>query len=623
MTLLDPQDRDQYTDLLRPPAGMSFDAGVGATYSLDLDTLLTVPLHLFLYSGGEDEEELTGSAVALLDGLRKVSSRLRLYAQRGRIREPGTARRLYGLLERVAVEVEAPSGSGSFHPKVWVLRFTGAGEDDPRLRVMVLSRNVTRDPSWDLVLGLEGTPGDREREQNRALARLVRRLPEMAAPGARVPEDGPDHEVLAGELLRAEWDLPGGFDDARFHVGGLDGEGWLPPASDRLAVVSPFLGGGALKALARTTDAATDLLSRPEELLEISPSALEPFGRVYVLDDMAERADGDDGPAPARGLHAKLYLAERDGRTHLCLGSANATHAALFGGRNVEVMAELVADTEAVGGIGALMDADGLRGLLREWTPPDEPPEVDEERRRAEARLEDAREALAGAGLSVRCRREDDRWRMRLRAKASPSLPGISRVGAWPVTVDRDRAVDASPLLEGGTVELDVRALSSLTGLIAFRLEAEEADVSAGFVLDLPVEGLPRRERDAAVVRGVIRDRESFLRYLLLLLGEVEVEDVLDADGEGAGPLEGRWRGAFEDLPLLEELTRAYCRDPGRLAEVRSLLEDLKALGGDGAGGDDEGPPDGDDGEAVIPEAFLEVWTTFEAALAASEEDAA
>lgn len=604
MTLLDPDNRDLYTDVLRPPPGMCFDAGVGATYSLDLDTLLTVPLHLLLYSGEQDEEELLSSGIAVHDALRKISSRLRLYCQRGRIQEPDHARSLYSLLERVAVEVEPPAGQGSFHPKLWVLRFRDE-EDRTLLRLLVLSRNVTRDVSWDLVLQLEGEPGEEEREENRPLADLVRRLPKLAD-AATAAAEGPDLGALADELLRTDWELPGDFDRVRFHATGLEEGGWLPAASGRLAVVSPFCRARALDELVGSTDEAVVLVSRPEELLELDDGSLEGFGRVFVLDEMAEREDGEDLPAGARGLHAKLYVAESDGRTHLYLGSANATNAALLGGHNVEVMAELVGDTGEVGGIDEMLAADGLRALLEEWHPPDEPPETDPDVRRAKERLESARRALAGAGLTLTCEEDEDRWRLRIEPSGTVELADIRSLRAWPVTVERGRAVDGAPLLEGGPVELPVGGLSSLTGFVAFRLEAQDADETATFVLNLPVKGLPREERDAAVVRGIVRDRDSFLRYLLLLLGEIDEEQVLLGSGSLEGVLGGGWGSAAEELPLLEELTRAYCRDPRRLEEVRDLLDELQAVGGE----------DRD----VVPDEFRRLWTIFEAALG---EDAA
>jgi hypothetical protein len=126
------------------------------------------------------------------------------------------------------------------------------------------------------------------------------------------------------------------------------------------------------------------------------------------------------------------------------------------------------------------------------------------------------------------------------------------------------------------------------------------APESLRFVLSLPIDGLPE-ERDAAIVRGVIRDRAAFLRYLLLLLGyfgdgsagEIPMDGLL-----GFGAWQGQGNGE-DDLPLLEDMTRALCRDPSRLRAIQRLVKDLDAR----ANAD------------VVPEPFMELWDVFETVL--------
>ena len=156
--MLGPDQRTLYTEALRPPAGYVFDEGRAATYTLNLTTVLAVPLHLVLQSA-RDPRELLKDSVALLEALRRVSSRLTVYCDSGRIHAPTSPNILYSLLEPVVVEVKAPRG-GAFHPKFWILRFVPGddeSENPPILRVLVLSRNLTFDRSWDICLTLEGS----------------------------------------------------------------------------------------------------------------------------------------------------------------------------------------------------------------------------------------------------------------------------------------------------------------------------------------------------------------------------------------------------------------------------------------------------------------------------------
>ena len=52
--MIHPEQRGMLTDALTPPPGFVFDSGVATTYSLDLITLLTLPLHLAWLGSADD-----------------------------------------------------------------------------------------------------------------------------------------------------------------------------------------------------------------------------------------------------------------------------------------------------------------------------------------------------------------------------------------------------------------------------------------------------------------------------------------------------------------------------------------------------------------------------------------
>ena len=77
--VLDPNRRSLLIDAVRPPPGYRFDAGVATTYTLDLTTLLTIPLHLAVLGSGR-QEELLRDPVALLEAIRRTADRLAIVA---------------------------------------------------------------------------------------------------------------------------------------------------------------------------------------------------------------------------------------------------------------------------------------------------------------------------------------------------------------------------------------------------------------------------------------------------------------------------------------------------------------------------------------------------------------
>lgn len=625
MTLLDPQsDRTLYTEVLTTPPGFRFDCAVALTYSLGLDTLLAVPLHLLIHAGGQAQTELLKDRLAVLDGLRQTTGNLSIFHQQGRILAPHGKRILYSLLEESVFRASAPRG-GIFHPKVWLLRFSPEGGDTdaepaeiaPLIRLAVLSRNLTADPSWDVSLAVDGRPQTDEVEANEQLVRLLRALPDWTPelPGERAVQIA----SLADDLARTPWELPDGIDEFRLHAIGLEEGVWLPRRSERLVVMSPFCTADALKRLAGTSRSPEALISRPEEFVRVSQrskDAIKPFERRLVLRETAE-ADDEEDTSLRRGahvgLHAKLYLCDEGDRTRLFVGSANSTNPALIGTTNVEVMVELAGSPKRLGSVDEFLDKGGLGAVLEDFDPADiDPPRPEDVE--AEKLLERACDTIAAAELRLSCHEADDDhgesrgWRLELRANDPIELPPGLGITAWPITLPRGRKLDCRPLLGGREVVFGPLAVSSITRFIAFEIAFKKARASAPpqtFVLCVPAEGLPVQARDEAVVRQVVRNRDGFVRYLLFLLGGFEG---LAEAGGGASSLEaGGGGGGFGTLPLLEQMTRAFCRDPSRLDSVRRLVDHLRKSGA------------AEHDEEIVPADFLQLWSTFESAMPGGE----
>jgi hypothetical protein len=597
--MLEPNIRVLLTQAFRAPTGYRFDCGLAATYTLDLTTLLGAALHLSLF-GEESAPEDLANGIALLEALRRISTRLGIFCQNGHIAVPKMAHVLYGLLEPMVVPVAAPLG-GVFHPKLWVLRFVAREPAGPvLLRLLVLSRNLTPDRSWDVSLALEGAPTGRNRRENEGLRDLVASLPALAQ---RIPEWlGQQTSSLAEELHTTEWQLPPGFDEIQFHALGLRRRRWRPPASQRLAVISPFCSAEALEALTESTAEPALLISRPEDLDKLGAAAPRLFQKCMVLREAAETEDGEDTSGEAgslRGLHAKVYISQAGWDTRILIGSANATKTALLDGRNVELLAELRGKRSKVGGIDDLLSPDGLGNMLEPYVPR-KPPVEDEDAAVAKKRLEQARTALSSALLGLSCEGEKDCWQLTLQAGAPVPLEGISGVRVWPISLRSEHAVGASALRLGKDVPLPACSLAAVTGFIAFELAAGSKPESCCFVLNLPVKGLPE-ERRAAVVRTIVASREGFLKYLLFLLADLDEdglpnEILLAVSGDGTS----KGFALQEALPLLEEMTRALSRDPDRLRSIQTLIEDLTRT---------------DEGREMVPEEFLEMWRVYAAML--------
>jgi hypothetical protein len=595
--MIGPDQRSVLTEALTPPAGYDFDSGLATTYSLDLVTLLGLPLHLVWLAGNVQADDGGIDPLATLEALRRTAARLTVFCDRGRMAVPRAASTLLGLLEPVVHEVESPHG-GAFHPKVWLLRFLNRSNGDVRITLLVLSRNITEDGSWDVSLRLDGMPGSRRDRRNEPLCRLF----ETCIERSRKPLDAARlaaATALKEDAARCNWKLPGDFGSLVFHAIGIGRrqEAWLPSLEsggdwDEIGVVSPFVTAGALAQLARIAKSKAYVVSRAEELAKCGAAALASFPRYLVMEESVLTTDSeDDAVGRMRGLHAKVFVASRGARTHLFVGSANATTAALSG-TNVEFVVELQGPRRHVGGPADLVGDDGIGPLLREYVPDESEAAVTDA---DEDRLEALRDALCAAPLRLECVAQGPSWTMRLLGAEGVDL-GDAKATAWSATDRADRGVP----LAGDCVVLGSFAKQELTCLTAFRLALRERELC--FVLNLPAAGLPP-DRDHEILKAALRNRAAFMRYLLLLLGDL-------AQLGGAGGKQRR-RGkavgasAADDLPLFEMLAQSLADDPQRLRHVRQAVDGLRG---------------GEEGDEVFPDGFLDLWQPFEQVM--DEEEA-
>ena len=604
--MLNPNSRALYTDMLTAPPGMVFDEAVAATFSMDPMVLLEAPVHLALQGAGGTEPL---DPLAILDSVRRFSRKITVLVQNGQILVPRNAKPspMFGLLEDMAVEMVVPK-NGVFHPKLWCIRFKEIQGKNFWLRLVILSRNMTTDRSWDLSLQLDGPVGRRNLEVNLPLAWFFRRVPKMCKRHL-IEDRAVQLQRFSRDINKIQWELPEGFDEISFFLPGDPKHPWKPPKAKRLMVISPFCGDKALQSLAASSDQPVALVSRPETLESLDDKTLSRFEQCLHLHEAAETEDGEEiQPAQhplASGLHAKVYILETkhySDYTHIVMGSANATDAALVHGTNVEILAELKGNRRKVGGIDQIVDKDSLGELLAVFHKSD-PTLPDPRRQEAEKALQNAHRALANAKLSLVCEPvvQASTWQLTLIGSV-PALPGIVQAMAWPITVADSQAkpikqgVSEQGGESGNGIVLGDFSAASVTGLVAFALHTEHPDVFARFVLNLPVSGMPE-ERDASILRTVLANKEGFLRYLLLLLGQINGNGLISGNGTGA------WRRLLsklaqgDDVALLEELTRVYSRSPDRLQDVRKLVHDLQTKAD------------------IIPENFLQLWSVFETAL--------
>ena len=584
------QNRLTLIDAMRPPADFRLESAMAVTFTLDLRALLAAPAAMALTeSVGTVSDGSSYEPIELLHALRSHANKITVFSQVGEIGLP-PSRRVFAFLERTVLPVDAPLG-GIVHPKVWVLRYEAVGDPtqghrpEQRLRVLIASRNLTFDASWDTVVRL-----DEATDAAGALLGSVGELFEGLLDNA-VSTVSTDHRnrvlSLSASLETTRFALPMGVDDLRTHVLGLSRKpSPLPSAVERSLIISPFVSDDFFT---RVRPAPVgELVSRPESLDLLRSGTLDKVASVYAFDDGStpdvdveqEGSSTEDPGRPLVGLHAKIFAFEEGERARLFLGSANATGAAFSS--NVEILVEL-AGPASVLGIDRLCDGTedepGLRVLFNPYGRPDPSGDKDGDRS-----IDRARRAIARLPFEGLVEESGSEWAVTYRSRQP--MPNLDRteICCWPLAVAGHRKrVDAGEPFQARFET----SLETISGFLAFEL-ADEEGTQTRFVVPVPLVGVPDH-RERFLLRALVGNAERFLRYLLALLEEdwdqTDLRDSVervsdDGAAEGSGSL---------SLPVLEKLLRTMRRDPRKLAGLHPLVSDLA---------DDD----------ALPPGFAELW---------------
>ncbi|MDO8144516.1 phospholipase D family protein [Isoptericola sp. 178] len=592
--MLTPQTRVMLTDALRPPAGYRVDTAVGTSYSLDLTALLLAPLSFALYDHSGDDV-LAVDPVRLLEAVRRHTARTTVFCQAGGIHVPAAYRPIHTFVEDSVLEVMPPEGRTLFHPKVWALRFAGPDGAFSH-RVVVLSRNLTFDRSWDTALVLDESDGGTI--EAASAADFLRGLPGLALRELQ-PDRAAQVDDLATTLAQVSLSPPEPFTGGRLlPIGLADEPVWpFPEEARRLLAISPFLTRHAVRRLgALSTDRV--LVSRPESLELIGSQALAGW-EATVLQRLAEVEAGTDVDAPpsapdefavGEGLHAKTFVLDMPRSQSMTVtGSANLTAAPW--GRSVEFDAVLTGPTARCG-VAATLDgsdeAPGLRRMLAEHAV-STAEGADDAAIETSYALEAFHRALAVGGPVLHVEPlDDERVRATLTLTLPDDMPGETRV--WLASLPGD----GQSRTLADQVEWTV-APSHVIPFVAVETTAGSGDARATrrCVIKADLTGAVDSRRQDAVA-SVLQSKADVLRYLVLLLGDHSYDALFAqlAGVDGAGFHDGSGQ-SVEDVALFEPLVRATGRDEDALARVASLVEELREL---------------DRAEDLVPDGFDELW---------------
>jgi hypothetical protein len=572
--MLQPTNRFTLFDSLRPPEGFSFDGCIATTFTLDLKALLALP---GIFAMHRDADAVTDRPpVEILHAIRKYASQITIFAQAGEIAVPPSTK-VFGFLEGSVVPVTAPK-KGVVHPKVWVLRFTK--NDSPNetvLRVIIASRNLTFDSSWDSIVRLD------QSDKGTSLAPIVGLFEGLSKQAVSSIDSSHADRVssICNDLKSALFQIPSPFESMTSHVLGIDqSSSPFPPTYDRSVVISPFI----------SSEFFTRVLTTPVDLLVSREDQFKQLKGIQTIDKRQwfedgsnpDETEGPRGPAePIRGLHAKIFGFESLDQTTWFLGSANATGAAFRS--NVELLLELTGPTHLVGidkALGGDDDDAGMRRLFRDYK---DSAGLDTEEEDADG-FNALRREIASQGFVGSAFENEKGWNVTYSTLNNITAPTDIEIYIWPTNdAQSKRRVE----LNGPLDMTFVSTLTDISGFLGIELRSPAGNCT--FCVPVQLNGIPD-ERDTQLMKALIGNAERFLGYLVALLDESSFDNSEEgpAFGEGAGT----WKmsNSFDMPPVLEKMLKAMRSDQSKLLDIASLVRDL-------------------DNDGILPPGFIEVWS--------------
>lgn len=578
-------DRIDYRELLSPPPSYKVSFAVGTTYSLDLETLTAVCAIVGL--NVEADTELTQSPLHMLEAIRRASGKLLIFCQSGQIKMPDKPNKLLPLLENCVSEVSLQN-KRSFHPKTWFLKFTADGLPD-KYRLIVMSRNLTFDRSWDVALRLDSAVrGDmvirKGESTGEAMCAFLQWLHKNASShNNQLKNKRKLLSKLADEIADVEWRYLGkefdGFDFIPYGIGvsSIDN---LGDSFHKILVISPFLSKSIIEGFEkkRLVNPDCTLITRKSELSKLNAELLKSFDTYTIKDDVVDGEEriSETGDFKTQDIHAKVYLRTKWSNSELYVGSANASYNAFFGG-NVECMI-------ALWGKQRYLNVDKLKQDLF----------GSDEKANPFEKVEPKEYTAASDDAVIMMLESTVRDFCALRKTAVVTEKEHFNVTVTMQPFQSEAKMTLSPLMKANHQPLSESI--SFTGLGLrdisewYVVTAKSRGKEVSRVLKIQTIGIPDN-RDSAVFSEVVRDKNAFLTYIAFLLSDDFLAAFLESMKKGKGDF--RFLNMSFDVPILyERMLKAAANDKDSLREIREII----SLTNDN----------------IIPQDFLKLYEQFE-----------
>lgn len=555
------EDRYNYADTFIPEDGYRFVYALGTTYSLDLEAMLSVPIAAGLHSSFD--EKMRDEGIHILEAIRKTAAHIDLFCQQGKIHVPQKNRLIFSLMEDSIHQVLPEEGT-SFHPKLWIVKYENIQTSKMYYKLVVMSRNLTFDRSWDMSCVLDGKKTGSKKRKNKSLIRMLKGLVDSI--------DNVEKKKVINDFIEeieyVAFSIEGScFNDYELCAFGKDSESFNIVEQDikEIAVISPFLSQNIVEALAnRKMRNKMILISRKDQLSILSEQLIDQLDAYYV-DDMIVRGESILSEEASQSyqkqdIHAKVYIVMDEAHTHVYIGSCNCSNRGFY--KNTEFMIKLTCDRRTY----------SVQKFLKELGIYEDKSYFEQYQYTPLKDTVDAAEQL---------KEIINRYATRIGSTAiKGEVRGSGEVYETYLYIDveieecEEVEIKIAPLFWGKEAKVladymvfEDMEITQLTKF--FKVSVGLKDVCQEFVLKVDLANLPS-QREKSIIKQLVK-KEQIIQYLILMLSDDPRRDVILMDNgesdDGRGIGKNYW-----DKPLYENLLRAFKKDQNIIGEVKEFI---------------------------------------------------
>lgn len=583
-------NRINFGQALRPFENYEMDCAIGTTYSLSLEALMFIPVTLFFGEELNTTEKVLSSE--MFEALTKVPEQVQIFCQRGKLQKPSFYHNILAFWEKSIEQIQMDSHLQSFHPKIWLVRYTPTKTGLPvRYKFICSSRNLTLCRDWDMAVNMEGKVQKAKHNANRPLMDFMLMLNEKATKKIK--------QEMLDEIMHISFDLDDNQSAYAFHPIGFNNRKhpllYGDSKQDELLVMSPFIDKTTIDAH-RKRSKQFYLFSNALELDKIAAGCLAEVDQVMMFHPLldkpffSEPAEGvgdevtdrningnvepDSEYNPSMNLHAKLYITQNKKISNWLIGSANCSDPAT--GRNIEFLTEI----SFVTGKATIDDAwiplvnpTKGQGLFLPYEPGTSTESAEEKQAEADLRLliyELA--ALQFSGSTHK--RTDGRFDMEIKLdKAELSLPAGWSLTVVPLSANNSAERELTPVNYTRTFMFNDFEESQLTPYILCSIYYSNG-LKKQLVLDCAIEFDADRMRK--IFKSIISNQEKLFNYLSAILSKDEIMPLTDLVTKDPAAGHTTSSKALENLPLYEKLLLAASRDRKKIKLAAKTIEYLQ-----------------------------------------------